>query len=181
MKILKTFIILLLFVNCSNKKSETEIIESESSLSTEKKTKLPFELTINEFNESQNYFIRYILTKDKLSLTKGSEMRRKNDTIIYANTNFQKDRIEPFLKIEIDSLTGYYANVCISGGDIKSFTIKNNDKSKTIRLDNYYHKDLSPAIELINEIVPEKYKLNYNKNKLINDIIECDKKYPRKS
>lgn len=181
---LRTNISILTFLlfGCSNPKQHLMVVENDyevniTKLDTEKMTDAAFELTINEYNESQDYFVRYILSKDTLKLTKGAEMRTKKDAIIYSNSNFQKDKIKQFLKIEIDSLSGYHANICISGGDIKSFTIKNNNKSKAVRLDNYYHEDLSPAIEFINEIVPEKYKLNYNKRKLIDDIEACNKKY----
>ncbi|MBC8754157.1 hypothetical protein H2O64_05705 [Kordia sp. YSTF-M3] len=174
MKLLKLFIILLLFVNCSDKKSSNQLIEVDTNVIKPKTTDLSFQLSINKYDKSQDYFIFYSLSEDQLKISIGGEMHTKNDPIVYT-TKFQRNSIKQFLKINIDSLSGYYANYCISGGDSKSFTIRNNGISKTIRLDNYYHKDLSPAIELINELVPEKFKLTHNKDKLLKDILECDK------
>ena len=158
MRILKAVIILCLFNSCSSNN---------------------FELVISEQFKSPDYFVRYNLTENNLILTIGTEIPSKKDSIVYLTSDFEKHRVKQFSKINLDSLATYYANVCISGGDTKLFRIINDGKSKSIRLDNYYHNDLSPSIEFINELVPEKYKLNYNKDKLIKDIIECDKKYPR--
>lgn len=173
MKLLKLYILVILFVSCSDKKHQT--LKVDTNVIEQEIIDLSFQLSVNEYNKSKDHFILYSLSEDQLKISIGAEMHTKNDPIVYT-TGFQKNSIEQFLKINIDSLSGYYANYCISGGDSKSITIKNKGKTQTTRLDNYYHKDLSPAIEFINTLVPENYKLTHNKEKLIKDSIECDKK-----
>jgi len=52
-------------------------------------------------------------------------------------------------------------------GDIKVFNFTKGTKTKRIQVNNYYQKDLSRAIELINKIVPEKFEIYHNKKELL--------------
>jgi len=75
--------------------------------------------------------------------------------------------------INIDSLKKYYSNPCIRDGSQVIIKITKGRKSKVIQLDNYYQPDIGLAIELINSLVPEKYKIWYDKATLIRDLEKC--------
>ncbi len=133
----------------------------------------PFELSITDFDYSLAYSVLYRLTNEKLTITFRGELENEKDSILYSTTELPKIQIRQLSEINIDSLSVLYSNNCISDGDIKSFQFSKNGKSKSVTLQNYYHPDLSPAIEIINGIVPEKFKMYYNKAELIKSMEDC--------
>ena len=150
-------IILFFTISCNNKPIE------------------PFELSIADYNYSLAYSLLYQLSNEKLTIIFRGELENEKDSILYSTTKFSKDRIRQLADINIDSLNVLYSNVCIKDGDIKSFQFTKNGKSKSVSLQNYYHAELSPAIEIINGIVPEKYKMHFEKDKLIKKMEDCGK------
>ena len=134
----------------------------------------PFKLSVADYNYSLAYSVLYDLTNEKLTITFRDELENKNDSILYSTSDLPKKQLKKISEINIDNLKTDYRNDCIDDGDIKSFSFKKDTTAKTIHLSNYYHPELSPAIELINEIVPKKYKMNYNKNDLIQEMKNCE-------
>ena len=138
----------------------------------------PFELSISEdssISENGNHHssVVYNLTNEKLTILLDGELRNGIDSIIYSTTELPKPKIRQIADINIDSLNVIYSTVCINDGLRNSFRFKKNGISKSIRLENYYHPELSPAIEIINEIVPDHYKMRYDKNKLVKTMQDC--------
>jgi len=119
------------------------------------------------------YSILYKLTDEKLTITFRGELENEKDSILYSTTELPRKDVRKLSKINVDSLSVLYSNPCISDGDIKSFEFKKNGISKSVTLQNYYHTELSPAIEIINEIVPEKYKMYFDKTDLIENLKNC--------
>tara|TARA_R110002049_G_scaffold307110_1_gene506843 strand:+ start:70 stop:594 length:525 start_codon:yes stop_codon:yes gene_type:complete len=148
-------IILFFTISCNNKPIE------------------PFELSIADYNYSLAYSLLYQLSNEKLTIIFRGELENEKDSILYTTTKFPKDRIRQLADINIDSLNVLYSNVCIKDGDIKSFQFTKNGKSKSVSLQNYYHAELSSAIEIINGIIPEKYKMHFEKDKLIKKMEDC--------
>jgi hypothetical protein len=132
-----------------------------------------FELSLTDYNYSLAYSVIYKLTNEKLTITFSGELENEKDSILYITNKLPKNKIRTLSNINIDSLSVLYSNSCISDGDIKSFEFKKNGITKSITLENYYHAELSPAIGIINGIVPEKYKMYYNKKELIKEMKDC--------
>jgi hypothetical protein len=135
----------------------------------------PFELSVADYNYSLAYSVLYNLTNEKLTITFRGELENEKDSVLYSTSDLPKRQLKKISEINIDSLKTDYRNDCIDDGDVKSFTIKKDSISKTVHLSNYYHPELSPVIELINGIVPEKYELNYDKADLIQEMKNCEK------
>jgi hypothetical protein len=133
----------------------------------------PFELSITDYDYSLAYSVLYQLTNEKLIVTFQGELENEKDSILYSTSDLPKSKIREISNINIDNLNVLYSTSCIDDGDIKSFRLKKNGIFKTIYLENYYHPDLSPAIEIINEIVPVKHKMYFNKDRLIKQMQEC--------
>ena len=133
----------------------------------------PFELSIADFNYSLSYSILYKVSNEKLTIAFRGELENEKDSILYLTTQLPKDKIRQLSQINIDSLSVFYSNNCIRDGDIKSFLFSKSGKSKSVSLHNYYHPKLSPAIGMINEIVPDKFKMYYSKNELIDGMKRC--------
>jgi hypothetical protein len=150
-------IVLVLTISCNDKPIE------------------PFELSVADYNYSLAYSVLYNLTNDKLTITFRGELENEKDSVLYSTSDLPKRQLKKISEINIDSLKTDYRNDCIDDGDVKSFTIKKDSISKTVHLSNYYHPELSPVIELINGIVPEKYEMNYDKADLIQEMKNCEK------
>ncbi|KAA5827660.1 hypothetical protein FPF71_02125 [Algibacter amylolyticus] len=154
-KAFKLIFVLIITVSCNNKPIET------------------FELSITDHNYSLAYSILYILSNNNLTITFQGDLKNEKDSVLFSTTKLPQNKIRQLSNINIDNLNVMYSNSCIEDGDIKSFRFTKNGKSKHVSLQNYYHKELSPAIEIINKIVPEKFKMHYNKTGLIKDMKAC--------
>lgn len=135
----------------------------------------PFELLIADSDYSLGYSIRYKISDKKLKVIFHGELENEKDSILYETTKLPKQKIQQLSSINVDSLNVYYANSCMRDGDIKSFRFTKNQKTKSIQLQNYYHEELSLAIEIINEIVPKKFKMHHDKVGLIKNMERCGK------
>jgi len=147
--------VLFITISCNNKPIET------------------FELSIVDFDYSLAYSVLYKLTNEKLTITFRGELENEKDSVLYSTIDLPKDKIRQLSNINIDSLSVLYSNVCIRDGDIKSFRFTKNGKTKIVTLENYYHPELSPSIEIINGIVPEKFRMFNNKVELIKRMENC--------
>ncbi|MFD1064391.1 hypothetical protein ACFQ1Q_14150 [Winogradskyella litorisediminis] len=147
---------LLIFISCKNDTLE------------------PFELSISDYNYSLAYSVLYQINEKELTITFSGELENEKDSIIYSTNKLPEKKIRKLSEINIDSLGIYYSNPCIDDGDIKIYEFKKGLKTKRIQVDNYYQEDLSPVLELINEIVPEKFKIyQEDKEELLQQQKEC--------
>ena len=135
----------------------------------------PFELSVADYNYSLAYSVLYTLTDKNLTITFRGELENEKDSVLYTSTDLPKNEIRKLADINIDSLNVLYSNACIEDGDIKTISFNKNGVNKTIHLENYYHTELSPAIEIINGLVPEKYKMDFDKEGLISEMENCGK------
>ena len=153
---LLTSLILVFAISCNNKPIE------------------PFQLSITDSNYSLAYSLLYQLSDQKLIITYRGELENEKDSIIYSTTDLPKAKLIKISAINIESLKPSYCNRCIDDGDIKTFRLTKNGKTKTIHLSNYYHPELSTTIELINRIVPEEYQMFHDKEDLIAQMKNCE-------
>ncbi len=143
------------------------------TISCDNKPIEPFELTIADYDYSLAYSVLYKLSNEKLTITFRGELENEKDSILYSTSKLPKNKVRKLSEINVDSLSVLYSNPCISDGDIKSFQFKKNGISKSVTLQNYYHAELSPAIEIINEIVPKKFQMYFDKKQLIERLERC--------
>ncbi len=134
----------------------------------------PFELSVADYNYSMAYSVLYKLSNKNLTIIFRGELENEKDSILFSTIDLPKRKLKQLSKINIDSLSVFYSNNCMKDGDIKSFYFKKNGIYKRIQLQNYYHNELSPTIEIINELVPKKYRMYYNKENLIKGMERCD-------
>jgi hypothetical protein len=162
----KTFGLILIIILCS-------IISCKNEPNKPIETIEPFELSIGDYNYSMAYSVLYKLTNEKLTITFRGELENEKDSVLFSTSELPINNVRKLSKINIDSLSVLYSNPCISDGDIKSFQFKKNGISKSVTLQNYYHAELSPAIETINELVPEKFQMYFDKKQLIERLERC--------
>lgn len=133
----------------------------------------PFELSILDYNSRLPYSVIYSLSNDELKVIKKSIQKSKKDSVLFLLNNLPLKKINNIANIKIDSLSAFYATKCQNNYDIKSFQFKKKGKSKNIILQNYYHHELSSSILVINELIPEKYKIQYDKEAIILEMKNC--------
>ena len=134
----------------------------------------PFELTIGDYDYSRAYSVLYHLTDQKLTITFRGELEGEKDSIIFSTTDLPKSKIRKLSKINLDSLNVLYMNNCVSDGDVKVFGFRKDSIYKQVQLNNYYHAELSPAIAIINEVVPERFMMYYSKEDLLESMDNCN-------
>ena len=134
----------------------------------------PFEITVSDYNYSLAYSVEYKLTDKNLDITFRGELENEKDSILYSTDNLPQNKLRKISQIDIEALKDRYKNDCISDGDIKVFNFKKGAKTKRIQVNNYYQKDLSKALELINSIVPEKFKMYHDKTALLAGQKRCE-------
>lgn len=135
----------------------------------------PFEIAVGDYDYSLAYSVLYKLTNDNLTITFQGELENEKDSVLFSTTELPKKELIKLSKLNMDNLSVLYSNPCIRDGDIKLFQIKKNGKVKSVSLQNYYHPELSPTIDIINRIVPSKFKMHYNKEHLITSLAKCGK------
>lgn len=155
---------IFLTISCKKKTSE--------KLNEKRNNK--FELLVSDYNYSLAYSVVYKITNENLTITFSGELENEKDSIIYSTNKIPKDKIGKISELNIENLNENYSNGCIDDGDIKTFQINKNGKTKFVSLQNYYHPELSPVIETINGIIPKKYKMHLDKDKLIEEMKNCE-------
>ncbi|MBO0328922.1 hypothetical protein [[Muricauda] lutisoli] len=141
----------------------------------------PFELSVADYNYSLAYSVLYKLTNEKMTITFRGELENEKDSVLYETSDLPYKELMKLSQVNLDSLGVYYSNPCISDGDIKVYKFKKNGIAKQIQMENYYHKDISPVIEMINKIVPEKFEMYHDKKDLIESLEQCGESYIKMS
>jgi hypothetical protein len=85
----------------------------------------------------------------------------------------QSETMRGLSEIDIGSWKEYYSNDCIDDGSQITVKIMKGTKQKSVHLSNFYHEDVGKIIHLINSLVADKYKIWYDKEKLIADYNKC--------
>lgn len=134
----------------------------------------PFEFTVSDYNYAYAYSMAYKLTEKELTITFIGELQGEKDSLLFSTTDLPKSKIRKISSIKLDSLNDIYMNNCVSDGDVKMVGLKKDSVIKFVQLNNYYHAELSPVFEMINELVPDKFKMYYDKEELKEMMENCD-------
>jgi len=167
MKLINILIFMNL-VSCSQNQPQNNAINKENEVIK------PFEITVINNNLGMTYDLRYVLTEKEIKIIFNEDVEVEKDSVIFSDV-IQSDEILKHLSyLNIDSFKEYYENPCIEDGSQLKVKLRKDNKTKDIYLSNYYQIDIGLAIELINKSIPEKYKIWYEKDKLLKAQKECD-------
>ncbi len=135
----------------------------------------PFRFWISKLNKAGYSRTTYYVTQDSVEVKTGPY------DFIYFAKNYAKDKVA--FKDKIDTLSGaelkiladtittaglkdFYDNMCIMGGLILVFQFEWEGKVTSVNVSNYYNDKIALLITFINKIVPEKYRIWYDKDQL---------------
>ena len=164
-KTLKILIIITLTSCGQNRKDNAE--------KTKNARLTPFNLTVTDYDYSRAYGLKYVLTEKDLKIIFKGELEGEKDTVIFSTDLPPNETLKMLADLNLDSLKESYDNPCIEDGSQISVDFQKENKTKQIHLSNYYQKDIGLAIELINGLTPEKHRIWYDKDELLQDQRDC--------
>jgi hypothetical protein len=170
----KTFMCIALFVFVS--------CEEQVNITPGKQTigrQLPvteFKLSILKESMRKDYSTMIVLTDKKITVTWKGDLVGKKDTVVYAKSLLPSDTLKKISEINFDALKTEYNNPCIDDGLVLKVDFTQQNKTKTIRVENYYQEEIGEAIRYINSNLPSQYNIWYNQKKLVEDLKNCNSK-----
>lgn len=132
-----------------------------------------FEITVSSYNFPMRPFGKIVLKKSELLIFKETGLVKDKESVLFAIKLKPSDTLKMISEINLDSLKNYYSNNCIDDGSNIKVVLKKDNVIKLVLLDNYYQEDIGTIIYFINSIVPTKYKIWYDKERLITDYKNC--------
>jgi len=162
------FPFLLTLLSCAGQPTKGEVKNSSKTYEIN-----PFEAIIVNSDYSMAYSIQTILTHKHLSIVFKSGLEGEKDTLLFSKPIQPSDTIQQIGEINLSNLKEYYSNNCIEDGSQITVTLKKGSSAKSVHLSNYYQEDIGKIIYLVNSLVPDKYKVWYDKEELIADYKRC--------
>jgi hypothetical protein len=132
-----------------------------------------FKVSIVNSDYSMAYSVLIILTNKKLEIKYRGGLVGDKDSLLFSKDMLASDTLRQISEISLTKLKTFYANACISDGSQIVVRLAKYRQNKSIQLSNYYQEDIGKIIYLINSLVPTKYKVWYNKEKLLADYKKC--------
>ncbi len=126
----------------------------------------PFEVTILNENYSMAYGTLIILTDKELKIFYKSGVIGEKDSLLFSNILSPSDTLVRISELDLNPLKGSYSNPCVEDGSQITVIIRKDGKQKEIRLGNYFQQDIGNLIFLVNMLVPEKYRVWYDRKEL---------------
>ncbi len=126
------------------------------------KQKIKFNIDIWEYNSSMSYSIQYHFDNENLIIKKIKTLENENSSIIKNRrlNNKEQISIQYFLKtFPLNSFKDKYENYLIEDGEQKKIEIKINDTKKIIYISNFYQKDISNLINLLNQYIDKNFQM----------------------
>ena len=160
---------ILTLLSCGNGTSKKQV-----SISPGKYDIIPFEASILNSDYAMAYSVLTVLTEKQLKIIFKSDLVGEKDSVLFIRALQPSDTLKQISEIRLNGLKEYYTNQCIDDGSQIRVTFKKGGNKKTVHLSNYYHDDIGKMIYLVNSLIPEKYKVWYDKQKLIDDYIKCN-------
>jgi hypothetical protein len=148
-------LVLSLVVSCGqeNKNAESKLI--------------PFEYTVYDSDFSMAITHQYVLTENTIKIINKAELEGEKDSVLFeANIQSAPALIE-LSRLNIDSLKKQYKNSGVSDGTQIKIIFKKEDHIKITWVSNFYQPDVGRLIEVINGLVPKRYKIWYDKEQLL--------------
>ncbi|MES2332774.1 MAG: hypothetical protein V4539_24410 [Bacteroidota bacterium] len=140
-----------------------------------------FEIEILNSYFAEAYTVSTILTDKQLKIVFKSGIAGTKDRTVFAEALTFSDTLRQIGEMDLTKLKAYYSNPCINDGSQITITLNKDGKTKSIHLSNYYHGAIGKIIYLSNSLVPEKYKVWYDKKILIDEYKACGELTNRKS
>ena len=125
-----------------------------------------FEVTLVNSDYSLAYSVYIVLTQKKLDIVFKSGLVGGKDSLLFSTPVQPSDTLQELSNLDISQLKPYYSNDCISDGTQITIDVKKNSVTKTVHLSNYYQEDIGKMIYLMNSLVPDKYRVLYDKKQL---------------
>ncbi|GEM_PF-1822620 len=132
-----------------------------------------FQAIITNSNYAMAYSIQILLNEKQIKIIGRSGLEGGKDTVLFSQALRPSDTLQQISNININKLRSYYSNPCIEDGSQISVVLKKDSQTKSVHLSNYYQEEIGKIIYLTNSLVPEKYKVWYNKDQLIADYNRC--------
>ena len=133
----------------------------------------PFTITIIDSDYSNSYAIATIVTEAQLTIIFKGSLIGEKDSIVYSVRLKTSETLRQISEVDIGSLEKGYSNDCVKDGSQITVKIKKGAKYNSVHLSNFYQEDVGRLISLVNSIVPDRYKIWYDKESLIADYMKC--------
>ena len=132
----------------------------------------PFEIAI--ISGTYDYMAHRLLitlTDKELKIFDQTGMAEMKDSLLFSKLLSTSDTLSQIIKVNLDQLKYGYLNPCVANGSQFYLSITKNGKWKKVYLGNYYQQEVGNLLFLVNMIVPEKYRVWYDKESL--DAEDC--------
>ena len=134
---------------------------------------IPFQVAIINSDYAMSYSVQISLTDKQIKIVYKSGLEGGKDTLLFSKNIQPSDTLKQISEIDLSKLKHRYSNDCIEDGSQITVILKRGNTIKSVHLSNYFQDDIGKIIYLINSLVPEKYKVWYNKEKLIAEYKKC--------
>jgi hypothetical protein len=133
----------------------------------------PFEADIFNSNFSMAYSVLIVLTEKELKIILKSGLIGEKDSLLFYKALALSDTLLQISNLNLSELKEYYSNPCIDDGSQITVIIKKGGKEKSVHLSNYYQDYIGKIIYLANSFVPKKYRVWYDKERLVLGYKRC--------
>ncbi|OQP48058.1 hypothetical protein A4H97_29950 [Niastella yeongjuensis] len=128
-------------------------------------------------NDTMYDLLKYNVAQDSIIITRKTDpgfSGKYNIVFRQKLDNTQKASLSKIsLLISNSKFNSYYYNPCIIHGSTIEFCFMWPDQTKRITVANYYSYKLGQVVDFVNNNVPDKYRILYNKIKLQADFKNC--------
>jgi hypothetical protein len=132
-----------------------------------------FKVSIVNSDYSMAYSVLITLTSKKLEVKYRGELVGDKDSVLFSKDMLASDTLRQISEVNLTKLKTFYTNACVSDGSQIVVRLAKDGQNKSVQLSNYYQEDIGKIIYLINTLVPTKYKVWYDKEKLLADYKKC--------
>jgi hypothetical protein len=133
----------------------------------------PFIATFITSDYSMARSVEVNLSNSELKIIFKGELVGEKDSILFSKYLQPSDTLQEISHINLDSLQENYSNNCIDDGSQITVILKKDEKEKSVHLSNFYQNDIGKIIYLANSLVPDKYKIWYDRKTLIAEYKRC--------
>jgi uncharacterized protein (DUF608 family) len=133
----------------------------------------PFEANILNSDYSMAYGVSIVLTNKDLKIIFKSDLVGEKDSVLFYKAISPSDTLRQISEIDLNNLKDFYSNSCIQDGSQITVVLKKGVSEKRIHLSNYYQEDIGKLIYLVNSIIPDRYRVWYDKRKLEAEYKKC--------
>lgn len=127
----------------------------------------PFKLVINDYDYAMAYSREFVLTEESLNIVFKGELEGEKDSVIFSTALKPTEDLRILSTFDFNSLNDRYKNFCVDDGSQILVSYTKDNKTKDIHLSNFYQKDIGFVIGVVNEVVPKKYEIYYDKDELL--------------